>query len=561
MKPRWLRHRIATPSPSSMPRVGERVGQARSCARGPRSKVSVPELVDDRRRVGVADRAERCSRRRASGPSARSVDASARQLVGRASARMHAGRRPASWRCRPVGERPRSRSQRESIAGSDASGQRQPGGTSPRRRSARGCRPPRRGLRKTWRWPTLGFSASSPASSSASPTALGQRAVVAGEAAREMAELGVVAAPLPHAVQALEDAPGDAARGVGVVVRAGDAGAPAPRARRARPPRAPRPSAGSAGRPPSRGDAPRRPRSGCAAPIGGRRSLGVGEQRGRERERPGRAGGRRARPAPRRRARRARRRSPAPAARSARCAGRARRPSQRAGARRRLDERADERRGEQPGALGRPRRGRRAARRRPGATATQAAVRRRAIATDDRVVVARAPSAASSVGAAAELGVRAARAAGRQAGARRRTSGRREPAWRRAVVQVPSGPARTVRPGSHGSRHPSPPPPRSASLGDRLLVDGLVVDDECAVRLAASAEAGEDPVALVADAIEIGARVLDREQAGAHADFVKAEFEQAARELETRVRRAGARGRRAARREASTRSSGPRTAR
>ncbi len=69
--------------------------------------------------------------------------------------------------------------------------------------------------------------------------------------------------------------------------------------------------------------------------------------------------------------------------------------------------------------------------------------------------------------------------------------------------------------------------------GGRLLVDGLMVDDECSVRLAAERErAGEDPARLVADAIEIGARVLDREQTGAHADFVRAEFERAARELD-----------------------------
>src|SRR5215210_7740372 len=70
--------------------------------------------------------------------------------------------------------------------------------------------------------------------------------------------------------------------------------------------------------------------------------------------------------------------------------------------------------------------------------------------------------------------------------------------------------------------------------GDRLRVDGLVVDDECAVRLVREREeAGEDPAALVADAIEIGARVLDREQTGVQADFVKAEFERAARAVET----------------------------
>ncbi|HEV3229578.1 MAG TPA: hypothetical protein VGY97_08900 [Solirubrobacteraceae bacterium] len=69
--------------------------------------------------------------------------------------------------------------------------------------------------------------------------------------------------------------------------------------------------------------------------------------------------------------------------------------------------------------------------------------------------------------------------------------------------------------------------------GGRLLVDGLVLDDECAVRLAAERErAGEDPALLVADAIEIGARVLDREQAAANTEFVKTEFERAARELD-----------------------------
>ena len=65
-------------------------------------------------------------------------------------------------------------------------------------------------------------------------------------------------------------------------------------------------------------------------------------------------------------------------------------------------------------------------------------------------------------------------------------------------------------------------------VGDTLRVDGLVVHDECAVRLAAEAD---DPSALVSDAIEIGVRVLDREQTGANAEFVKTEFEKAARDL------------------------------
>jgi hypothetical protein len=69
--------------------------------------------------------------------------------------------------------------------------------------------------------------------------------------------------------------------------------------------------------------------------------------------------------------------------------------------------------------------------------------------------------------------------------------------------------------------------------GARLWIDGLVVDDPRAVRLAREREeVGEDVARLVLDAIAIGARVLDREQTGANADFVRAEFEKAARELD-----------------------------
>ena len=65
-----------------------------------------------------------------------------------------------------------------------------------------------------------------------------------------------------------------------------------------------------------------------------------------------------------------------------------------------------------------------------------------------------------------------------------------------------------------------------------MAIDGLVVDDECTVRLVSTREEhGDDPVKTVRDAVEIGARVLDREQAGANAEFVKAEFEKAAVEL------------------------------
>ena len=65
-----------------------------------------------------------------------------------------------------------------------------------------------------------------------------------------------------------------------------------------------------------------------------------------------------------------------------------------------------------------------------------------------------------------------------------------------------------------------------------MAIDGLVVDDECTVRLVSTREEhGDDPVKTVRDAVEIGARVLDREQAGANAEFVKAEFEKAAVDL------------------------------
>jgi hypothetical protein len=79
-------------------------------------------------------------------------------------------------------------------------------------------------------------------------------------------------------------------------------------------------------------------------------------------------------------------------------------------------------------------------------------------------------------------------------------------------------------------------PLRKASVrtvADRLVIDGLVVDDESAVRLVREREEGAgDPVKLVVDAIEIGARVLDREQAGANAEYVKTEFGKVSREVE-----------------------------
>ncbi len=76
-------------------------------------------------------------------------------------------------------------------------------------------------------------------------------------------------------------------------------------------------------------------------------------------------------------------------------------------------------------------------------------------------------------------------------------------------------------------------PPHVRTIGDRVVVDGLVVEDRCAVRLVQEREAnGDDAAQVVRDAVEIGARVLDREQAAANAEFVKTEFEKASKDVQ-----------------------------
>ena len=76
-------------------------------------------------------------------------------------------------------------------------------------------------------------------------------------------------------------------------------------------------------------------------------------------------------------------------------------------------------------------------------------------------------------------------------------------------------------------------PPHVTVFGHRMVLDGIIVDDETAVSLVRKREeAGGDPAELVVDAIEIGARVLHREQTGADAEFVRAEFEKAAAGVE-----------------------------
>jgi hypothetical protein len=73
------------------------------------------------------------------------------------------------------------------------------------------------------------------------------------------------------------------------------------------------------------------------------------------------------------------------------------------------------------------------------------------------------------------------------------------------------------------------PQPHVRVTGDRIRIDGLVVVDETAARLLSEADA---PDRVIEDAIEIGARVLDREQTGANAEFVKTEFEKVSKTVE-----------------------------
>ncbi|WP_157592663.1 hypothetical protein [Solirubrobacter soli] len=76
--------------------------------------------------------------------------------------------------------------------------------------------------------------------------------------------------------------------------------------------------------------------------------------------------------------------------------------------------------------------------------------------------------------------------------------------------------------------------PRVHVLMGRVIVDNLVVDDPATASfLDRRIEAGEDATAVVIDAIEIGARVLEREHNAVDAEFVRTEFEKVSREVET----------------------------
>lgn len=72
------------------------------------------------------------------------------------------------------------------------------------------------------------------------------------------------------------------------------------------------------------------------------------------------------------------------------------------------------------------------------------------------------------------------------------------------------------------------------AIDDRLVIEKLVVEDGRSARVVRErAEAGHSPARTVTDAIEIGSRVLDREDIAADVDYVRSEFERAAAELST----------------------------
>jgi hypothetical protein len=77
---------------------------------------------------------------------------------------------------------------------------------------------------------------------------------------------------------------------------------------------------------------------------------------------------------------------------------------------------------------------------------------------------------------------------------------------------------------------------RVTALMGRLIVENLVVDDATAAELVRiRSEAGENPARVVSDAIEIGARVLDREQAGASVEVLRQDLASASKEVEQRL--------------------------
>jgi hypothetical protein len=87
--------------------------------------------------------------------------------------------------------------------------------------------------------------------------------------------------------------------------------------------------------------------------------------------------------------------------------------------------------------------------------------------------------------------------------------------------------------------NPTPDAPGEGSvrvLDDRLVIERLTIEDERAARVVRQrAEAGHPAPRTVADAVEIGARVLEREGTAAEVDYVRAEFERTQGEMRERL--------------------------
>jgi Uncharacterized protein conserved in bacteria (DUF2130) len=100
-------------------------------------------------------------------------------------------------------------------------------------------------------------------------------------------------------------------------------------------------------------------------------------------------------------------------------------------------------------------------------------------------------------------------------------------------MEASEKPQQELRPGDGAVR----------ALDDRLVIEALTVTDRRAARVVRErAEAGQAPQRTVSDSIEIGARVLDREDVAAEVDYVRAEFERHAAELRERLTGALAEG-------------------
>jgi len=74
------------------------------------------------------------------------------------------------------------------------------------------------------------------------------------------------------------------------------------------------------------------------------------------------------------------------------------------------------------------------------------------------------------------------------------------------------------------------------ALGDRIVIEGLSVEDARAARLVRErAQAGTPGSTTIRDAIEIGARVLDSEETAVNVDYVRRELEAGLGELDSKL--------------------------